>query len=163
MKDRYQVKFEHPEKGTVYGIAEMYGPEAKKYAKKKQTIVADAITPETYLVADDNLIDIDFNFGLSEYDKYIAAEYQKAQAVSDKLTGVKVGKLFSIGVADGYAVYVITKVTKSSVDVEWRGFGGGDRYIDHYFGWGRKRVPLAEVKRYVDFTDGMKKIFARAR
>lgn len=162
---RYQVKFNHWEKGTTYGVVEAYSPEAKKYAKQGVAIVADALLPETYLVKDADLTDIPMEWSATnkdEYTRYVETEFEKAQALSDSLgDGVKVGKLFGIGVGDGTAWYVVTKVNKKTVNVEWRGFCA-DRWTDHYFGWGRKGIPLRDIEQYVGRHDGLKKLFSKA-
>jgi hypothetical protein len=59
--------------------------------------------------------------------------------ISDKIeaTGkLSPGFVFTVGVADGYATYVVTKVNKKSVHVELRKFCDG--YSDGYLGCGRK-------------------------
>jgi len=53
---------------------------------------------------------------LKDYDKYFKAEMAKSNALGK---GVKVGKIFSLPVADNYAYYKIVKVNKKTVKVEW--------------------------------------------
>jgi hypothetical protein len=86
-------------------------------------------------------------------------EWKKARAISDRCDGVEVGAMFSIGVADGSAWYVIVKVNPKTVDVEWRGFCP-DRWRDHHFGNGG-RFDKSDVERYVRADQGLKKLFAR--
>ena len=167
VKDHYQVKF--PFNGAIkYGIANIF----EKPSKKGHVVVSDAVTPERYLVPENILIDIPHGNYLpysengpdtdSEYDQYIFEEMQKAEKIAKGLKGkTYVGALFQIGVADGYAAYVVTRVKGSKCDVEWRSFGGGDRYTDHYFGWGRKGMKLADVVRYIDCDRAMKKLFSK--
>ena len=97
--------------------------------------------------------------GGDEIHVAVREAFKKAQEIDAALPdGVHVGSLFSIGVADGAAWYVVTKVSKKTCEVEWRGFGGGDRYTDHHFRWGGK-FPVADVARYVGRTRGLAKMF----
>lgn len=76
------------------------------------------------------------DFRNDEYYKYVEDELEKAQRLSDSLgAGIRVGKLFSLGVADGSAWYVVTKVNKTTVKIEWRGFCP-DHYHDQVLGGG---------------------------
>jgi len=151
---RYQVKWTDSKGQTHYGIIRErsgFNKDQYKNIPKGYSIVEDAILPVCRAVPDTSITDIPFgDFGTSEYDKFIKAEYEKAQALDEKLPirTVAVGALFHIGVADGSAPYVVTKVNKKTCDVEWRGFCP-DRYYDHYFGAGRKGVPIEDVRRYL--------------
>lgn len=81
-------------------------------------------------------IEFGSNFKDDEYDKYVDAELKKAQRLSDSVgNGVRVGKLFSVGVADGAAWYVVTKVTERNATVSWRSFCP-DHYKDQVLGCG---------------------------
>ena len=156
--NRYQVKYQW-EGETKYGIVDRYGKEAKKYALENKLVIADAIIPQSYVVLDEKVIDIPLDYP-NEYDKHILVQFEKAQKLSDSLSeGVHVGNLFSIGVADGLAYYVVTKINKKTCAVEWRGFCP-DRYTDHHFGWGGS-FPISDIARYVCRTRGLSAIFAR--
>ena len=101
----------------------------------------------------------DFEGG-DEYQQYVRAEAKKACALSDSLPpGVQVGKMFSIGVGDGQADYVVTKVMRSNCQVEWRGFSM-DRWTDHHFGWGGS-FPIKDIARYVGQAEAMAKLFGK--
>lgn len=171
-KDRYQVRYEW--KGeTRYGIARTH----EKSSKAGFIVIDDAILPMAVEVKDDSkVVDIPFGKdfptydpntgyilkGGSEYDLYVDKASREADKVSKAAgKGVVVGKLFNIGVADGHATYIVTKVTKTKATVEWRGFGGGDRYTDHFFGFGPKTVPIKDVQQYIGRQEGMADYFEK--
>jgi dienelactone hydrolase len=149
MKDHYQVKFVR-DGNTIYGIVDQYSDEAKKYAKSGQVVVEDAVLPVSYTVPESEITDIELRPPIpgqaDELHQYVERQFDEAMKLSDTLTGVKPGKLFAVGVADGAAYYVVTKVTKNKATVEWRGFCP-DRWTDHWFGWG-KTVPIQELEHY---------------
>lgn len=172
MRDHYQVKFQQDGK-TIYGIFSEDGtkphasPESKKWAKKGKVLVADAILPKTYAVAEKDLIDIPLS---NEYDPkrgcmkdelslYVSDELDKAQKLSDSKKTFQPGKMFTVGVADGSAFYVVTYVDwgKKTCQVEWRGFCP-DRYTCQILGWGGT-FPVSAIKPQVDRADGLKAIF----
>jgi len=166
MKDRYQVKWTDKNGTVQYGIYRdrSFHSYDKSYKRipKDSALVDDAILPVCHAIPETALTDVPFGMGDGELEKHVNADYAKAKKISDAIkSGVQVGSLFSIGVADGSAYYVVTKVSSRSCDVEWRGYGGGDRYTDHYFGWGRKKVPLADVRRYVEGARFMSKLFGK--
>lgn len=146
----------------------------EKSKKPGHIIVDDSVLPfRAEVLDDDKVIDIesswtkgerpvyDRNTGLltsggNAKDKWLNAEAVKAQALSKAAgKGVVVNKLFSIGVADGSATYIVTKVTGTKCDVEWRGFDNGDRYTDHFFGYGKKGVSKKDVQAYIGREEGM--------
>jgi hypothetical protein len=158
MDRHYQVKFTWG-KTTHFGVVDSFSDEAKKLPQG-MLLVEDAVTPQRYKVVEADVVDVPMRFPDDEYHKYVDAEFAKAQAISDALPeGVHVGSLFSIGVADGSAWYVVTKVNKKTCKVEWRGFCM-DRWTDHFFGYGRT-VNIADVSRYTRFARGMKRLFAK--
>lgn len=161
--DHYQVKFEREDQ-TIFGICETYHEDAKSAAARGEVIVSDAVLPVQYEVREDQIVDIPIELGRcnrktdeyeggDEYRNYVAAQFKIAKQLSDSLPGgVQVGALFGVGVADGIAWYVVTKVGKRTCRVEWRGFCI-DRYYDHHFGSGGS-FPIAEVARYVSVRRG---------
>ena len=171
LPDRSRVKFM---KGDVlhYGVVRIIFSEdvttqadklVLKYAKQGMLLVDDAVKPVAHVVAEADVTDVPFNHrvGEDEYETFVEQAYYHAKRKADRLPeGIVVGKLFSIGVNDGQASYVITKVSAKTCDVEWRGFGGGDRYTDHYFGWGRKGVKHDDVEPYIRRSDGFGKMAA---
>lgn len=160
---------------TRYGVVSMDKPKVKG-----NVIIEDSILPFRVEVADDaNVVDIESSFAKGEFpvydrmtgllvkggndkDRWMNAEQIKAEAASKKAgKGVVKDKLFSIGVADGSATYVVTKVSGSKCDVEWRGFGNGDRYTDHFFGYGKKGVKVSDVARYIGREESMAAFFKK--
>ena len=143
---RYQVKWTDSD-GVHYGIW--------RSVKRGTARVADAVLPVYHSVKDSLLVDVEpamgsYELGVGlvggdEMARYVDSEYRKAKALSDGLTGIKPGCLFSVGVADGSAWYVVTKVGKASATIGWRGFCP-DRYMDRALGAGGS-VSLATLKR----------------
>ena len=95
--------------------------------------VEDLITGESRL---EPLADIE-KAGLEETFAYVDRRLDEALKRSDKLKGLKPGKLLSTPVADGRAWYEVTAVHHGWVTIEWRGYsldrwhdqvlcGGGD-------------------------------------
>lgn len=150
----YQVKFERNGK-TVYGIVREFDTQAEQAKTKGFLLVDDAILPIAYEVKESEVVDIKHD----EFNNFVDEEFKKAEKISDgryaQITGTPnalelVGALFGIGVADGTAYYVVTRVKGKKCDVEWRGFSP-DRYIDHYYGLGRKNIPITDIQRNLGF------------
>lgn len=111
-----------------------YGTVTDETARKGCVVVEDAVLPVAYTVPESDLTEIPFKMGsynlkkdrtvgCDAYQKYVDDEFKKAQKLSDSLgDGAKVGKLFRVPLADGYAYYIVTKVSKTKITVEWRGF-----------------------------------------
>lgn len=129
----YQVKVITPDGKVLYGIPDSFGDESKVLFKDDKVIVDDAITPERYIVPVDRLIPVESN----EYYAYLDQEHKKATAISNSEDGLHVGSLLSFGVGDGSAWYVVTKVNKKTVVLEWRGFCP-DRWTYALLGYGGK-------------------------
>lgn len=172
---RYMVSFQRDGQ-TCFGIVSLGSakdPAVLAAKARGEVVVADAILPKSYFVRDADLTDIDGGtMGTYDmqgnlltgnaYDMYVEAERKKAEVASLAVTqGVGVGSLFSIGVGDGTAHYVVTKVNKKTCRVEWRGFCL-DRWTDHHFGWGGT-FPVADVARYVEGGRKIAAIFAKGR
>lgn len=172
MREHYQVKFVQNGK-TIYGLVYDNGkgqfadPEAKKWAAKGKLIVADAILPKSHVVDEKDLIDIELSSDYNqekgcmndEYGNHVADEYDKAKKLSDSIKGFGVGKMFYLGVADGTAHYVVTKVFKATCEVEWRGFCP-DRYSDQILGWGG-RFPTSRIRPLIEREEGIRSIFSK--
>lgn len=156
----YEVKWTDAKGQVQYGVARSdFDKEAKKWAKQGKLVVDHAVLPQAFVLPEAAVTDIPTGYP-NEYSEWVDHQSEIAHELSDALApGVRVNKLFSVGVADGQACYIITKVNGTKCDVEWRGFGGGDRYTDHYFGWGRKGVAVRDVAQYVGRSDGMKQLF----
>lgn len=162
--NHYQVKF--PFNGaTHFGIAESYSDDAKAAQAKGEVIVEDAILPKRYRVKETDITDIPTgNYGPDgfddEYNRYVQQEYQLAMEHSKGVgKGLKPGKLFSLGVADGNAYYIVTKVNKKTVKVEWRSFQG-DRYMDQILGYGGT-FPKSQIEHLVIREETLQELFNR--
>lgn len=163
---RYQVKWTDKSGAVHYGIYQRPYKGKAGYSE-----VDDAVMPYYHVAPTKDLVDIepkmghyDFKLGANaevliggdEYHQFVNQKYVEAKKLSDSLgEGILVGKLFSVGVADGSAWYVVTKVGKSTAKVEWRGFCP-DRYTDQVIGIGGS-FPLATLKR---MGVGHKSLFA---
>lgn len=173
---RYQVKFQRDGK-TIFGIvryASSLDKDAQAAKARGEVIVDDAVFPVAYRVKEADLTDIKSEFGSldpktrefvggDELRQYVQAELKKAVEADEKVKdGVGVGSMFRVGVADGYASYVVTKVNKKKTcKVEWRGFCA-DRWTDHHFGWGGT-FKLDDVARYVESERATNRIFAKKK
>ncbi|NDD52322.1 hypothetical protein EBZ39_00320 [bacterium] len=158
--DLYQVKWF--DQRWRYGIVSRWEPESiKSYNEARQVIVADAVTPESYRVDIDDLQPVPMSFDPpDEYKQYVDEQYHIVKSRSDSLPpGSQVGKLFRVPAGDGYAYYVITKVNKKTVDIEWRGFSL-DRWIDIKFSGGG-REPRDLIDRLVAREDAAVALFSR--
>jgi hypothetical protein len=144
-----QVKWTDSEGNVRFGHARPdYDELAKKHLAKGELVVNDAVLPVYDIVAESEITDIPFAFGHYDFQKdeyiggdelrqYVAGEFKKAKATAAKVKGVVPGAMFSIGVADGLAFYVVLEVKGNRAKIEQRNFGG-DNYCDHHFkggGW----------------------------
>ena len=150
MTGRYQVKFTHPQtRKTHYAIyhgEKAYFSDGEWAAATGKVWVEDALKGNLYQVPENWLVDIPSQYGKwnpdtqmwedsDEFQSFIQDEMKKAETKSDSLTKFDVGAMFSVGVADGSAYYVVTKVNKRTCRIEWRGFCA-DRWVDQFFGYG---------------------------
>lgn len=71
------------------------------------------------------------NSWYEKFEKHFKAAIEKSIALG---TDLVVGKIFSIGVADGYAYYEVVRVNKKTVRIKWRKDLCLDEYC--YYGWG---------------------------
>jgi len=155
--DLYQVKFKTPDGVLHYGIVDSF---PSKKPPKGHLLVEDAIVPRSYHVPKDAIVALPFDFD-GEYYKFVKAEEDKANKVSEACKGkLMVGAMFSCGVADGSASYVVTKVGKTKVSIEWRGFCL-DRYVHDVFGWGGS-FPRNIIASKVAQQGAMARIFGGA-
>ena len=178
MSDHYLVSFTIGKRfqKTIYGTARPYyenHPDfnrdelVNKAHAKGHVIVDDAVLPICYSVLESRLVDIPLmppeRPGEPEtcpYLRHVAEEERKAQELSDSL-GDKLapGKLFSLGVADGSASYVVMRVDRRAgqCEIEWRGFGV-DTYYDQVLGGGGW-FNISTIAQLIKRTDGMRKLF----
>lgn len=132
-----------------------------------------AITPERISILRESFEKIlssckRYNYSFDGPDSWPKKEdeiFEEMEKISEKISAsgiLKPGYMFRIGVADGCAYYVVTKVNKKSVHVELRTFY--DAYHDNFLGAGRKismtdfencyalqfnKPPLFKLKRLV--------------
>jgi hypothetical protein len=108
---------------------------------KRQIFVEDAIFPKGAWKS----FDIDKIEVLTYDDKDSAdenafhntvAEFFQVQDDEAASKGAIVGQMFSMGVADGSATYVVTAEKKTTLTIAWMGANNMDRYTDRMFGWG---------------------------
>lgn len=164
MHDHYQVKWTTRDGvahyGYVYPTYDWTPTNERPPAGK--LFVNDAVLPVLHIVAEQDIVDIPLDHtSESEIEKHVEAEFKKAETASALLGNTFApGKLFSLGVADGSAYYVVTKVNKKTVKVEWRGFGGADRYTDQLLGWGGT-FPRPSIEQQVRRYDGLRSLFSR--
>ena len=178
MPDFYQVKITSKIDPTwvYFGIQDKYSDESEAEWEKGNLVVSDAITGKWGTIPYDldlfvfekmplewGEYDKETRMPIStEYDRHILEAYKKAKKKSDSVKGITAGKMFSVGVADGQAVYVITKVNKKSVHIEWRSFGGGDNYVDRTLGYGGS-FPKHCIEPHVGWEEALDKIRDKAK
>jgi len=158
--DLYQVKWMQ---GSClqYGIVCRWDPESiTHYNDSRQVIIDDAITPARYIASVDVLTPIPMSYSPpDEYTQYVEEQYRIAKAHADSLPdGLLAGKLFVVPRGDGYAHYIVTKVNKKTVDIEWRSYSL-DRWIDDRFGYGG-REKRETIEMFVNREDARRRIFS---
>ena len=170
--DLYRIKYWlKGDKSKVYfGTVSRYGEEAQEHWKNRNLVVEDPIDGQLTLVPYDRVEIQKQEFGWSkcdpetnmsietEFDRHINNAYKEAMRKSKEAgEGVAKNKLFTVSVADGYAYYVVTKVNKKSVKIEWRGFCP-DRYADGTLGYGGT-FPMHCIENHIHWQDARDKIF----
>lgn len=158
--DMYQVKWFQG--CWRYGTVDRWSAASIQYYEDgQQVIVDDAVMPIRYVINVDALTPIPTSHNPpDEYAQHVEEQYQIAKGRSDSLPeGLHVGKLFRVPRGDGYAHYVVTKVNKKTVAIEWRGFSL-DRWVDDRFGHGGKE-PRETIEMFVRREDGMRALFSQ--
>lgn len=155
----HKVKAKTADGTTIYGIRIDYGDGAKEALKEGKLLIADAVTPRLHVVraacveeiqtGDSKWTPDGISYTDDDYGRYVRDAEKAAREVSLKSGKLAVGSLFAVGVADGHACYVVTKVNPKTAEIEWRGFYD-DRYVDRQFGWGG-RFKRADVEPHVNF------------
>lgn len=152
----YQVKFK--DRGEwVYGEVSQFGDDAERYAKQGCLLIAEMITGKQYARYPESVTVIPLSPFPNEYYEKQGLLLQEAMKRSDATEGL-VGKLFSIGVADGKAWYEVTAAGKRFATVEWRGYGG-DNYTDQILGWGGQ-FPIEVIANQVRRFDTLAALFS---
>jgi hypothetical protein len=146
-----------PSIGVVRHFGTILKPskEEKAVQRRKNLIVDDCITPNAFEVNPNTVTSASFD----EAHTFIEKAFKEAQKKAPKTFGI--GSYFRINVADGWAYYMVTAIDRSHGEctVEWRGFGGGDRYHDHHFRGGGT-FDLQDVKQYVTRDQAWNKMVA---
>lgn len=103
-----------------------------EHARPGSVILADVILPMSYEVEESSISDLTWY----EAVRFVDAAREDAVAHSRELgPGIAVGKAFSLTHEEGDIWYVVTDLTDSEAEVEWRGFGD-TRSTDRRLGWG---------------------------
>jgi len=177
------VKITHPDKrikDVYYGVVHSYNQETRKYFEEGNLLVTIQLTGKQMLFpvtekamltqyGNNDLVpfivtSIPMNLdpeNPDEFQKHVDEEFQKAKVKSDSLKGLKAGKLFSVGVADGQAWYVVTNVNKKTVIIEWRGFCL-DNYYAPFVGEGGV-FPKHTVEKYVEWDEKMAELLMETK
>ena len=151
----YEVKFEDNGE-TVYGTVDHYSDDAKLYAKTGFLLIVEMITGKQYVLPPRCVTKIPLDPFPNEYHTQRELRLQAAMERSDAAEDL-VGKIFSVGVADGLAWYEVVATDGHSATVAWRGYGC-DGYTDQILGWGGK-FPFAVIANQVQRFDGMRALF----
>ena len=154
-----------------FGDVERYSDEAKTFWKTRRILVEDAVTGERFLESLDMIghekqpyghdnWDKETNMPIdTEYDRHINDAYKDHIKKSKEAgEGMVKNKLFSIPIADGCAWYVITKVKKKTVDIEWRGFCL-DQWYDPTLNYGGS-FPHNCIQQHAEWADVRERNFA---
>jgi len=171
--EMYQVKItqKNNPKNVLFGTVQRFDEKADELWAENKIVVEQAVYGREYIV-DLNEFKVEeqpFEWGKldketrmpigTEYDKHVFKEYKKHLKRQEKAgEGIQKHKMFQVGVADGYAHYVITKVGKRNVEIEWRGFGA-DNYFDMTLGGGGS-FPRHCIEPHCRWADARKKMFS---
>jgi hypothetical protein len=158
MKNHYKVKFLNG--GELhYGTVQTYTEESRKLASENKLLVEDAIYPECWVLEEKDISDVPTGrFDKDdEYWQFIKNFHDDVQAISDGIKGCAAGKLVKFQVADGYAYYIITKVNKTTVKLEWRGFSM-DGYVEPVLGH-EGTMDRKRLEKLIGFEDSLVQMF----
>jgi len=163
----YNVKYfapGHQDKlpGERYGTVRSAGlsAEAKKADERGQYIIEDNILPLAVAVDKSKVTEI----GREELDNEVREWMEKDEAEARKIADANldkdeicVGDIFHMTVADSFATYVVTKVNKKTIKVEWRGWGNLDQWVADIIGHGGTfpKEQLAEKIAWAKFIRKM--------
>ncbi len=137
--DWYEIRWMDAVDGLKYGVLDTTSDAAKVAAKTGHLLVEDAVFPERYMLPPEHVEPVPRIKGTYETDltRFVEAAMKKAFELHDSMPVdvCAVGKLVRRPRGDGYAWYVVTKVTRGTCSIEWRGFSL-DRWVDDIFGHG---------------------------
>jgi hypothetical protein len=166
-----RIKFNLKGDTTIhFGYVQKYHQDAEKCWKDGIIIVSNPITGVLNTVELDTIEYEEQGYGWEEtdpetympinndYEKHINEAYKEHKRVSSEAgEGVVKGKIFAVGVGDGYAHYIVTKVNKKTVRVEWRGFSP-DNWVDQTLGYGGT-FPIPCISGHVLREEGLARLF----
>ena len=133
--------------------------DVRQYAAKGLLLIADEIFPTSYRLSPAQVVVVKElpwdaqNPLLRHRERLLSA----AQEESNKVKDFGPGKIFSIPAGDGFAWYVVTKVTAKTATVEWRGFHC-DNWRDITLDCGGT-FPRSVIERHVRRCEGLRRIF----
>jgi hypothetical protein len=133
--------------------------DVRQYAAKGLLLIADEIFPTSCGLSPDQVVVVKElpwdaqNPLLRHRERLLSA----AQEASNKVKDFGLGKIFSIPAGDGFAWYVVTKVTAKMATVEWRGFHC-DHWRDLTLDYGGV-FPRSVIERHVRRCEGLRRIF----
>lgn len=139
----YVVRFTLPEThqygGTRFGTVLRFSQDSKLEAKRGNLLISDCEIPTTWVMTSDHVekVSRDMSWSNDEDGPYhwLAEKYDEAVKLA-LASKTLVHQLASFGVADGCAMYAVTADDGKCLTVEWRGYGGLDRYTEPILGWG---------------------------
>jgi len=160
------------ESNIRFGNVQQYGEDIEKLWAKGIVTIEDPISGvlQDFRMSDIKILEeYEWTFGEhdpethmsieTEYDRYINDAYKEHMKASKEAgKGLQKDKMFTVGVGDGCAFYVITKVNKKSVRIEWRGFCP-DHYVDMTLGYGGS-FPKHCIEPHVGWGEALDEIFA---
>ena len=168
LDDYYLVKFTLPEthshRGLRYGVVSHSSSDedVKREAKRGNLVISDCEVPISWIRAADHVEKVPVGCGLLPDIDLVEQwldDKGKAAAQLALESPTYVNQLFSLGVADGSAWYIIVKETKRTLTVEWRGYDGGDRYTDAILGWGGA-FPRGRLEHFIMSVEELKQFIA---
>jgi hypothetical protein len=154
--DPYFVQFVRNGK-LWYGIIDWNSKEGNKALKAGYYRIKDAIIPAIFERKKDM---ITVTNGESYY-KFIEKDFEAAKKNAEKIPFVhtlKVGHIFGVGVGDGTAWYIVTKVKGELCEISWRGWCP-DRWISHLFGYGGE-FRTKDIKNMVRLQEFSNKLYS---
>lgn len=177
-----KVNVERP----YFGIIEEYGDLAEQAKLIDSLCIVHSITGTYEFIKPDMVEKLKVDFGRDPWVDgwwfsrsnivyaygtlcHVAATIKSNRQRQDKIMP---DHIFSVGVADGSAQYVVTSSARVYCEVEWRCYSNPDRYVDRMFGYGgkfrKKDVDIyrgragGDIKTLQDTFDKMKKIYVES-
>ncbi len=139
-----------------------YHKEVKTLLDEGKVILNHKLCPDSIAMTILEFKDVISNADRLSWDAYYKIQEQILDTLQNESDAVEAsgklapGYMFNVGVADGCAIYKVTKVTPKSVTVEIRNHG--DNYQDRFLGHGHKlsRSDFNRISRW-----GVPALFSR--